>query len=79
MKVIMIEDGIGCDDGIHAKTYKKGLAYELSNDLAKCFLDLSIAKLEDFTKAGKVEVAQEKALTAAPLNKAIKPSKNKGA
>ena len=79
MLIEMIKTASGCDDGINMATYQAGQTYEISQDLAHCFITSGVGKL----------VTEQKAIDAAPLNKAldatnyenksIKTKTNKGA
>lgn len=38
MKIKMLRQTMGCDDGFTVMTYEAGEVYEVSDDLARCFL-----------------------------------------
>lgn len=44
MKITMLETRPGADDGVRVATYEKGATYDVSDALAKCFLDAREAK-----------------------------------
>lgn len=64
MKIKMLSTKMGANDGVDVQAYLEGQEYEVSEDLANCFLS---------DKSAEVVVEKaEKAMNEAPLNKAKK-------
>lgn len=57
--VKMISTHIGADDGIQVKKYIKDYVYDLSKSLAKCFVDLGVAKVSTAKVNGKGKIVTE--------------------
>ena len=82
MEVLMIETADGCDDGIRQKTYVAGKKYELSEGLAKCFIDMKVATKDTSEKVSEKKSDKpqsNKALDSSNYeNKLVKPKQIKG-
>lgn len=76
-KVTMLKTTPGSVDGIHVVTYKEGETYEISDNLAKAFVDeMKVAeypgrRMQSTTAAPTREAKME---TAAPENKSQPPA-----
>lgn len=66
MKIKMLETTPGSPDGITLKIYEKGNVYDLNDDLANCFFEMGVCELHE-----------EKAIEAAPENKAVEFVENR--
>jgi hypothetical protein len=75
MKIKMLRNSLGSDDGHTVKHYDAGETYDVSDDLAKSFVGEKIAEVAPGEKA---EAAPEnKAVGKAPKNKAEAAPENK--
>ena len=45
MKINMLENAKGCDDGIHSKEYEAGQSYDVSESLANNFVEMKVAEI----------------------------------
>lgn len=70
VRINMLRNKHGSPDGFTVKHYVKDTEYDVPEDLAKLFVDTD--KVAEYVKG-------EKAVQAAPQNKAEKVSKNKAA
>lgn len=73
MKVRMLKDARGCDDGIHAAEYEAGREYDVSDALAGAFMGDGVAE-DASVPAAPVEPAPERTPAAeAPV---VRPKRN---
>jgi hypothetical protein len=79
MFIEMLKTSIGCNDGKNSDTYEAGKTYDLSDSLAKCFIDMQVGKKVEDEKKAEDKAPVNKAHTSDQHdNKALKPKANKG-
>lgn len=72
--IIMLRTAKGCENGFTVREYLEAQQYDVNESLARTFINDGAAFLTD--ELGNQH--EEKAINAAPENKAVKPGQNKG-